>query len=120
MVQTSVLQEIEAADLVVLNVWVPMYPGDAEGRARQATALLPDPRVRHFWIDGKELGEAFQKALDLPRVAWDIYFVYAPGVRWEDAPPVPTFFMHQLHGMPEESLLDGAVLADRIRRVLVG
>ena len=54
--------------------------------------------------------------MTLPRgrqLAWDIYFVYAPGVRWEEEPPLPTQWMHQL-GLDERHLngdtLRGTVL----------
>lgn len=114
------LQKIDDPELVVLNVWVPMVWGDGEKAARRATSLLPDPRVRHFWFDGKDLGKAYQHALDLPEVAWDIYFVYPPGARWEEEPPVPIYFMHQLFGLPQETMLDGEVLAERVRRLLEG
>lgn len=114
------LEEIDDPNLVVLNVWVPMLPSDAESSTRRSSLLLPDARVQHFWLDRQDLGRAFQQALDLPRVAWDIYFVYAPGVRWDGEPPQPTFFMHQLSGLPEETLLDGDVLARHVRRILGG
>ena len=118
MVQSSVLETIDDPDLAVLCVWVPMLGGDDEPSSRKATRLLPDPRVRHFWTRDLELGKAFQEALDLPRVAWDIYFVYPAGVRWEGDPPVPASFMHQLLGLPEETLLDGDRLADAVRVLL--
>lgn len=35
--------------------------------------------------------------LNLNAVAWDVYFLYAPGVVWEgNEPPQPTFWMHEL------------------------
>ncbi|MGH2570891.1 MAG: hypothetical protein ACRDGR_06680 [bacterium] len=118
MVQESVLETIHDPNLAVLSVWVPMLPGDDERASRRASPLLPDPRVRHFWTGDQELGKAFQKALDLPRVAWDIYFVYPPEALWNAEPPAPETFMHQLRGLPEETMLDGGRLADTIRSLL--
>ena len=116
--QGSVLETIDDQELAVLSVWVPMLPGDDERASRRASRLLPDSRVRHFWTDDQELGKAFQKALDIPRVAWDIYLVYPPETRWNGQPPVPETFMHQLHGLPEETMLDGDGLAEAIRTQL--
>lgn len=112
------MEAIEDEDLAVLCVWLPMLRGDDEAASRRASRLLPDPRVRHFWTGDQELGKAFQRALDIPRVAWDIYFVYPPAARWEGDPPVPDSFMHQLRGLPEETMLDGSRLADSVRALL--
>ncbi len=30
------------------------------------------------------------------RVAWDVYLVYPPGATWDDDPPVPAAWRHQL------------------------
>lgn len=109
---------IDDPDLAVLCVWVPMLGGDTEPAARASTRLLPDPRVHHFWTGDQELGKAVQRTLDIPRVAWDIYLVYAPDVRWEDGPPQPQSFLHQLRGLSEETLLDGERLAGRVRPLL--
>ena len=42
-----------------------------------------------------------EQAVDIARqVAWDVYLVYKPGVKWEGPrPPRPTFWMHQLEGV---------------------
>ena len=50
-------------------------------------------------------------------MAWDIYFVYAPGVRWEDEPPEPTEWMHQL-GRDERHLGNGDTLRESILKLL--
>jgi hypothetical protein len=112
------MEAIVDPDLAVLCVWLPMLGSDDEPSSRKATRLLPDPRVRHFWTGDLKLGEAFQQVMELPRVAWDIYFVYPPGVRWDDEPPLPVSFMHQLRGLPEETLLDGSRLAETVRALL--
>ena len=51
------------------------------------------------WDDHQSLGKLYGKTLSLPRdndLAWDVYFVYAPGVEWTDQLPMPTEWMHQL------------------------
>jgi hypothetical protein len=109
------METIDDLDLGVFCVWFPMLGGDDEAASRKTSRLLPDARVRHFWSGDQELGKAFQKAMDIPRVAWDVYLVYPPGVRWEGDAPVPDSWMHQLRGLPAETMLDGARLADMVR-----
>jgi len=74
-----------------------MMPGDnlefARGEAKTFQALP----VTHAWDPERRLGELFAETLKLQATAWDVYFLYAPGVTWEgDEPPRPTFWMHQL------------------------
>ena len=118
--QSQVLDTIESEKLVIYVVWEPILRTDDARASRKATTLVPDPRARHYWIDTETLGELFQPALGLEtEPAWDVYLVYSPGGTWNDVPPAPEFFMHQLVGrLPEERLLDGAALAQRIRQML--
>ena len=101
-------------------VWEPILRTDDLRGARKATTILPDPRVRHYWIAGQEVGEVFQPALGLKdAVAWDVYLVYSPGVEWSgNRPPKPSYFMHQLHELPAARYLDASVLADHIRKTI--
>ncbi len=107
----NVLDKVKSDDLAVLSVWMPVLKSDNAEAAKNAEPLLPDPRVIHYWDADNSLGKLYGRQLTLPRgrqLAWDIYFVYAPGVRWEDEPPAPTAWMHQL-GQDERSL-DGRKL----------
>ena len=65
-------------------------------------------------------GNLYGQQLPLPNgrdLAWDIYFVYAPGVRWEDELPEPTEWMHQL-GRDERHLGNGDTLRGAILKLL--
>ncbi|HZL86100.1 MAG TPA: hypothetical protein VFD07_12070 [Candidatus Krumholzibacteria bacterium] len=118
--QEQVLATIESEKLAIYVVWEPILRTDNARASRKATMLVPDARARHYWIDTEALGELFQPALGLTtEPAWDVYLVYPPGGTWSDVPPAPEFFMHQLVGrLPEERLLDGEALAQRIRQLL--
>ena len=88
---------------------MPVLQSDNASAGKKAEPLLPDPRVVHYWDDDNSLGKLYGRSLTLPRgrqLAWDIYFVYAPGVRWDDEPPPPTEWMHQL-GTDERHLSGG-------------
>ena len=94
--------------VAVLIVW------ERVGRSRFATAAtkpppssilsrISDPRAAQFWDGGQltssALRDAAQKHPGWPTgelvsnggVIWDTVFVFAPGGRWDDAPPVPSY-----------------------------
>ncbi len=72
-------------------------PGDNVQLADQEASNFEGFRVTHAWDQERELGTRYAKTLNLSAVAWDAYFLYAPGVAWEgNEPPQPTFWMHQL------------------------
>jgi hypothetical protein len=103
-------------------VWLPMMPGDDEGSARAEVEAFGSDTASHFWDEGREAGELFRQALGLRSVAWDVYLLYGPGVRWgKDAPPTPSFWMHQLPaetGVDQGQRLDAARLAEEMSRLL--
>lgn len=110
------------ADLTGYVVWVPMLGGKAE-HVPAATRLVPDNRAAHYWDESGVLMRLYDQTLGLGQSAWDIYMVYAPGVRWnESAPPKPSYWMHQLGkkiakrtGAP---LLDAETFGLYVRNVL--
>ncbi len=62
------------------------------------------------------------KRLGLNRTAWDVYLLYAPGVKWiGDQPPMPTFWMHQLYpdtGADQRFCLNPTVLLGKVADLL--
>ncbi len=119
MVRERVLEKIEGDDLSILAVWMPVLGSDNAAAGKDAESLLPDDRVTHYWDGDNSLGKLYGRLLTLPRgrqLAWDIYFVYAPGVSWEEEPPLPTQWMHQL-GLDERHL-DGDTLRGTILDLL--
>ena len=112
----NVLEKVKSDGLAVLAVWMPVLKSDNAEAGKKAERLLPDPRVIHYWDADSSLGKLYGRQLTLPRgrqLAWDIYFVYAPGVRWEDEPPAPTAWMHQVGR--DERHLNG----DSLRRIIL-
>ena len=116
----AVFARISSEKLRGYAVWEPILRTDNLRGARKATSTLPDPRVRHYWIKGQEVGEAFQSPLGLKDdVAWDVYLVYPPEVEWkENRPPKPTYFMHQLHELPATRRLEATALAAKLRKLI--
>ena len=78
-------------------VWLPILPTDSEKYAGAQAAAFVDSRVTQQWDGERVSGALLAKTLGLKGTAWDIYLLYAPGVRWTgEQPPAPTFWMHQL------------------------
>jgi copper chaperone CopZ len=111
------------ANLKGLVVWLPMVEGDSPRAATARAATLADSRlIAQGWDGGRDAGIAFERTLGLTRPAWDVYLVYAPGVRWEgEIPPTPTFWMHQLTeeaGADQRLCLVPEVLEQEVARLL--
>jgi hypothetical protein len=80
-------------------VWINMLAYDERDAAQRAAVKMDrDPRLRQFYDPGRRAGTAIARGLgaDEPAVAWDAYLLYAPGATWENAPPVPFDWAHQL------------------------
>ena len=82
--QDNILESNPEADLDVYVVWEPML-GASRNHAVDATNLISDQRVQHFWNDAFIVGEEF-KEHNSGRTAWDIYFLYGPEATWQESP----------------------------------
>ena len=104
----KLLQHESDRKFAVLIVW------ERVGRTRFAPAATKPPpssvlsrtsdaRVAQFWDGGQLTSSAFQDAaqehpgwptdelVSHEGVIWDTVLVFAPGGRWDDAPPVPIY-----------------------------
>lgn len=119
MVQRYLLERIPDPRLRVYVVWGPMLGPETEADARAATALVPDPRVTHFWTGANTLAERLRGAAGLTdELAWDTYQLFPPDARWGEAPPTPSYVMHVEKRLPPERRLNGEKLAAEARRLL--
>ena len=101
-----VLKKFPSPKLQAILVWEPMRDGDNAAVATQQAENVHDVRIAQGWDGTRELGKLFGDALEIHQVAWDVYLVYRPGVKWEGSqPPRPTFWMHQLEGVDPNLLL---------------
>ncbi len=101
-------------------VWLPVLRrGDIAPAARREARRVSDQRATHFLDPDAKLAKLYSEIIQLPRglPAWDVYFVFGPKVRWEEKPPHPTYWMHQLgRAAPSELRLNG----DQLARVVNG
>ncbi|MEE8586017.1 MAG: hypothetical protein V3T83_14325, partial [Acidobacteriota bacterium] len=108
----GLFEEFEGQSFQGFVVWLPAMPGDTLELARGEAAAFEKFPVSHAWDPQRQFGHLCAKMLRLGAMAWDVYFLYAPGVQWEGAqPPQPSFWMHQLpagSGAVEELILNPA------------
>ena len=105
-VEGRLLKKFPSPKLQAIFVWEPMRDGDNAITATQQAETVQDNRIAQGWDGSRNLGKLFGDALDIHEIAWDVYLVYKPGVKWEGPlPPRPTFWMHQLEGVDPSLLL---------------
>jgi len=117
--QTDVLAKIDDPSLRAYVVWVPVLPDD--GRPDEGNlALVPDRRATHFWDQHGSLPPLLRAILWLPSdwPAWDVYLAYHSGAKWEQGPPAPAFWHHQLGDEPAAPKLDGLLFASQLRELI--
>src|SRR6267154_5901087 len=101
-----ILKKFPSPKLKAILVWEPMRDGDNAAVATQQAESVQDIRISQGWDGGQSLGKLFGQTLALHQIAWDVYLVYKPGIKWEGPqPPRPTFWMHQLEGVDPKLLL---------------
>ncbi len=120
--QSAVLDTMPDLSLRMYVAWVPILPEDSEAAARESSALVPDARASHFWDAERAMPPLFAPLLGLPDgwPAWDVYLAYGRGVQWDDVPPAPSFWHHQLGEQPNAPALDEAAFAAGVRALLKG
>lgn len=88
-------------------VWLPIFGGNFKGAALELSKSFPDKRVSYFIDPDSLTGNGWERVLKTEReMAWDVYFLYGPAARWEQEPPMPDFWMHQLSGVTKAPVLN--------------
>lgn len=110
----------DSSDLRVYAVWSSQL-GAQEKHVAEAAELMSDRRALHYWDGDRLVGRAFQAHLGLPMPAWDVWLLFEPGIRWDgEQAPVPSWWEHQLRGMPSERRLDPDRFAAKAQELLAG
>ena len=103
-------------------VWLPILPSDSDESAGSQAASFVDDRLLQRWDSARAAGNLLSKTLGLRGSAWDVYLLYAPGVKWTaEQPPAPTFWMHQLReesGADQRACLNPAVFEGKVAELL--
>jgi len=118
----SIFSATDSKELRGFIAWLPMLAADDAATAATQAATFRDPRVAEAWDGQRAAGAQFARMLKLKGTAWDVYLLYPRGARWEgDAPPPPTFWMHQLRaedGADQKFCLDPARLRQQTLALL--
>jgi len=114
LIQENVVSKISSDKLAVYDVWVPLLnlqdPATLQRHAHQYAHLLPPgPRVTTYTDPEAYLGKKYEPIL---------YLVFPADARWGDAAPTPSYWEHQLGGMPSEKLLDGPRFAGEVGKLM--
>lgn len=115
----QILENLNTDNVKVYVVWTPVLREDDRMTADEATQLVQHDRAQHYWDDDKSLGLSFGKIVTLPRertLAWDVYLLFDQEVEWNDQPPAPADWMHQL-GIDEKTL-DGEKLRTSVQQLV--
>ena len=86
-------------------VWSPELDA-GENDVSEATRLMSDPRVAHFWDPEATVGRAFSEVLGTSEPAWDVWMLFERDARWGPKAPEPAWWEHQLGYLPRDRYLD--------------
>ncbi len=121
-VEKEIVQRYAADRVETIVVWIPMLETDNEKAARESATIFPVKRAIQFYDLEQRVGLAYSRGTfvgfvnrarkSLPkghpledklndrsepeRPQWDLYMLYAPGVRWDaknEEPPIPTHWI---------------------------
>jgi hypothetical protein len=96
-VQEVIIQGYPHYPISLAFVWTNMLPPDNEAAAASSARLIQDSRAQHFYDPNALAGKAVAASLGSPdAIAWDIYLFYPSGLQWQQEPPTPVEWAHQL------------------------
>ena len=100
-------------------VWLPIFGGDFKGEARKLSNSFRDKRVSYFLDPESETGRQWERILKTERsIAWDVYLLYGDDANWEEDPPQPAYWMHQLDRVTKAPRLDEERFSAKLKRML--
>jgi len=96
-VHETIITIFADADIAASIVWIPILGDDSIGAALPSVKYLSDKRFRHFYDQDQIVGKEIANSIGWGgHVAWDIYLFYARYAAWNNGPPAPKTWMHQL------------------------
>lgn len=105
--------------MAIYVVWINILRNDDRYSAYLRSTEFDDPRVKYFWDSRAITGVEWQEALDIDQLAWDIYFLYDRHAQWEELPPTPGYWVHQLGSLRDRApFLNGDFLNSRMNHFM--
>jgi len=100
-------------------IWDPIFGGKFDIESEKLSKSFSDRRVSYFKDPDSLAGNLWERVLKTQRsIAWDVYLLYDADARWDEAPPQPDFWMHQLSGVTIAPRLDGEKFAEELKALL--
>ncbi len=100
-------------------VWLPIFGGDFKGEARKLSNSFRDKRVSYYLDPESKTGKDWERVLKTERfIAWDVYLLYGDDADWQDDPPPPAFWMHQLGGVTKALALNEPAFTAKLKEML--
>jgi hypothetical protein len=105
--------------VVTFVIHVPTL-GAHEANVAPASRLITNRYTTHYWEETGITGKLMEQVIGVDQYVWDFWAIYAPDVRWSDERlmPAPSFWQHQLGGLPPEKRLDAKVFATKVDEYL--
>src|SRR5437870_5229448 len=103
----KVLKEVQNKNIRVYVIWDPIFGGDFDGEAKRLSSKFSDKRVNYFKDANSLSGNLWESVLKTGReIAWDVYLLYGASAQWNNEPPQPDYWMHQLDGVTKAPRLN--------------
>ena len=100
-------------------IWDPIFGGDFDGAAKRLSKSFPDKSVSYFKDPDSLAGTLWKSVLKLDNeIAWDVYFLYGAAAKWNQEPPQPDFWMHQLYGVIKAPRFNESVFKAKLKEML--
>jgi hypothetical protein len=106
-------------------IWVPVQNGDTLEDAQKKAKSFTARNTKHYFDEANGTAISLGKTLNLPPSewgggddknggAWDVYVLFEPGALWQDRPPTPAFWTHQLDNVTTHPRLNTNELKEQI------
>ena len=107
------------ARLVTFVLHVPTL-GAREAHVGPAAHLIANRYTTNYWEETGIIGRLMQQTMGFDKYTWDFWAIYDARAIWsEDHPmPTPSFWQHQLGGLPRDKKLDASVFAAKVDEYL--
>jgi hypothetical protein len=115
----KVLKDVPDDRVAAYVIWDPIYGGNFDSESKNLPKTFRDKRVHYFKDPNSLAGTQWRQVLKLFRpVAWDVYLLYGADAEWQEEPPQPDFWMHQLGGIKLAPVLEGEKFTEELKGLL--
>ena len=116
---TKTLKNVSDDRVRAYIIWLPIFGGDFKGEQRKLSRSFGDKRVSYFSDSESLSGKLWERVLNTERlIAWDVYLLYGPDAKWEQEPPPPDYWMHQLGGVTKAPKFNEEVFRAKLKDML--